>query len=580
MLKKGRKERLDVDKKFVTLLIFGLICALLLILLVNLSINTSSGIRANIAAEGFWTKAQKEAVIHLTNYIYSEDENDYENFHAVLRINNGLEVARLELQKEDFDYEIVFQSLVAGRNHPDDIPHIVNVFRRFHWVDEVEKAGNAWAKGDEKIKELSVLADKIRESIRIGDNSSDQRAEWSAELGKLDHELTDIELNFSDAMGDFARTVNTTLRWSTILLGLILLGLGIWLTLRFLKSAESWMQTLEESEERFRTLLKNSRDVIYKMNLKTQQYEYVSPAIKDMLGYETSEFLEGGPKWIYANIHPEDKESMERVIKRYEHIKKDNFLPVVEFRLKDKSGNYRWVSNVRTLVKDEQGEPAFIVGSVRDISEKKEQDDQLRESLNEKEILLQEIHHRVKNNLSIVSSLLELQKDGVSLEVQELLSASQSRIKSIAKVHEKLYKSATLSEIPMDVYITELAEEIANAYDSDKKEIEMQLDVVPFVMDINQAIPCGLILNELINNGYKHGFEGLEKGITRVSLKKKGEGMELKVENNGNKLPDNFDPSGSSSLGMTLILVLIKRFNGKLNIKSGEWTSFSIYFEN
>lgn len=576
----GNKGRHDLDRKIITLLIFGFICALFLILIVNLSINTSSGIRANIAAEGFWAKAQKEAVFHLTNYIYSEDERDVENFHKVLRINLGAKNARLELVKKDYDYDVVYENLIASHNHPDDIPHIVDVFKRFLWVDEVQKAGAAWAEGDEKIEELILLANNIHESIARGENSQELRGEWASQLETLDHELTNIELAFSDAMGDFARTVNTGLRWSTIIFGLILLGLGIWLAFRFLKSAENWMETLKESEEKFRTLFQNSRDVLYKMNLKTQEYEYVSPGIKDMLGYETQEFLDGGPKWIYSNIHPQDQESMAKVIKRYENVEHKTFLPIVEFRLLDKSGNYKWVSNVRTLVKDENGKPDAIVGSVRDISEKKEQDKQLRESLKEKEILLQEIHHRVKNNLAIVSSLLELQKEGVSEEVQEMLSASQSRIKSIGKVHEKLYESTTLSEISMETYIRELAEEISKAYDSSQKKIDMQIDVEPYVMDINHAIPCGLVLNELINNSYKHGFSDLREGIIKVSLKKKGEGMELIVENNGQKLPDNFDPSQSKSLGMTLIQVLIKRFNGKLNIENDEWTRFCIYFED
>lgn len=576
----GNKGRHDLDRKIITLLIFGFICALFLILIVNLSINTSSGIRANIAAEGFWAKAQKEAVFHLTNYIYSEDERDVENFHKVLRINLGAKNARLELVKKDYDYDVVYENLIASHNHPDDIPHIVDVFKRFLWVDEVQKAGAAWAEGDEKIEELILLANNIHESIARGENSQELRGEWASQLETLDHELTNIELAFSDAMGDFARTVNTALRWSTIIFGLILLGLGIWLAFRFLKSAENWMETLKESEEKFRTLFQNSRDVLYKMNLKTQEYEYVSPGIKDMLGYETQEFLDGGPKWIYSNIHPQDQESMAKVIKRYENVEHKTFLPIVEFRLLDKSGNYKWVSNVRTLVKDENGKPDAIVGSVRDISEKKEQDKQLRESLKEKEILLQEIHHRVKNNLAIVSSLLELQKEGVSEEVQEMLSASQSRIKSIGKVHEKLYESTTLSEISMETYIRELAEEISKAYDSSQKKIDMQIDVEPYVMDINHAIPCGLVLNELINNSYKHGFSDLREGIIKVSLKKKGEGMELIVENNGQKLPDNFDPSQSKSLGMTLIQVLIKRFNGKLNIENDEWTRFCIYFED
>ena len=192
---------------------------------------------------------------------------------------------------------------------------------------------------------------------------------------------------------------------------------------------------------------------------------------------------------------------------------------------------------------------------------------------------MQEIHHRVKNNLAIISSLLELQKDNVSEEVEALLSSSQSRIKSIAKVHEKLYESSTLSNIPLDTYIRELAEEIKKAYTSDKKDIELQLNVSPYEIDLDDAIPIGLILNELINNAFKHAFKGLDKGILYISLQGKGDGMELVVANDGNAIAKDFDPAESDSLGMTLIQVLIKRINGTLHIESEEWTKFTIQFE-
>jgi two-component sensor histidine kinase len=281
---------------------------------------------------------------------------------------------------------------------------------------------------------------------------------------------------------------------------------------------------------------------------------------------------------LRSKVHPDDKNEMDDVVDSYDEINSSNFPPTVEFRLKSKDGNWIWVSNARTLVKDEDGNPEAIVGTVRDISTRKKQDQQLKKSLAEKEVLLQEIHHRVKNNLAIISSLLELQKENISEEMQELLSSSQSRIKSIAKVHEKLYKSTTLSDIPLDTYIEELAEEIKKAYTSKEKEIELSMDVSSINVDINDAIPIGLILNELINNAFKHAFKDREEGVIKISLQKKADDMELVVANNGNKMADDFDIEKSDSLGMTLIKVLIQKINGSLKIKKEEWTSFVITF--
>ncbi|MGN8224435.1 sensor histidine kinase [Gracilimonas sp. BCB1] len=573
------KERLDVDQKVVALFAFGIVCALLLILIVNISINTSSGIRAYVGGEGMWTKAQKESVIHLTNYILTENEEEFEHFKSALRVNLGDRIGREELLKDDYDYQTVFDGFLEGKIHPDDIPHQINLFRRFQWLPQVKKAIEVWTEGDEKIAKLIHFGDSVRVQMQASDISLEQKTEWVTQLEELDQELTELEVRFSSEMGNLARLVNSVLRWSVIFLGLLLIGIGIWLVYRFLNSTKIWMETLKESEERFKQVLSNSKDVLYKMNLDDREYKYVSPAITSMLGYTPDEFLNGGISFIFSKMHPKDRERLQQIVEKYDDIEDNEFLPFVEFRLKDSTGDWKWVSNVRTLVRNAEGKPEAIIGSVRDISTQKKQDKQLKESLKDKEILLQEIHHRVKNNLAIISSLLELQKDNVSHEVEDMLSSSQARIKSIAKVHEKLYESSTLSNIPLDSYIRELSEEIKNAYTSEKKEIEIQTDVVPFEIDLDDAIPIGLILNELINNAFKHAFKERNEGIIKISLKQSGSGMELMVANNGDSISEDFDPEQSESLGMTLIQVLIKRVNGALTIESGEWTRFIIQFE-
>lgn len=578
MYKESGEGKIDLDRKIFGVVTFGLICALLLILLVNVSINTSSGIRAYVAGEGYWAKAQKESIIHLSHYVITEDPEDLRSFRSVLRVNKGDRAAREQLQQEDFNYDEAYDGFLRGLNHPDDIPEMITLFRRFENVPHVRDAIEAWEAGDAKIEELIQFADSVDHQIRNADISLTKRKEWLERLNDLDHQLTEYELRFSNAMGTMARLVNDILRWSTIILGITLICIGIWLTLRFYKSAKMWVASLRDSEEKFKHVLKNSKDVLYKMDLKTRKYVFVSPAIKGMLGYDPKDFLEGGVEFILDKMHPEDKDRMDKVVERYNQLDSGDFMPVVEFRLKDSEGNWKWVSNVRTLVRDDEGNPEAIIGAVRDISTQKEQEEKIKESLQEKEMLLKEIHHRVKNNLSIISSLLELQKDGVDQEVQDMLSSSQARIKSIAKVHQKLYESTTLSDIPLDTYITELTEEIQKAYASEKKDIDIQIDVESVSVNINDAIPIGLILNELINNAFKHAYKGLDSGLLNISLHKKEEGLQLCVKNDGHEMDENFDPSASDSLGMTLIQVLLKRINGSLEIENGDLTNFKIDF--
>lgn len=412
------KERLDVDRKILGLTVFAVFCALALILIVNLSINTLSGIRGYVGGEGFWAKAQKESVIHLNHFIITEDEEDFISFKSVLRINRGDRVAREELQKDDYDYDVVFEGFEQGLNHPDDIPHMINLFRRFQNTPHVKDAIETWEAGDNKIEELVQFGDSVWAAVNTSEVSLEQKTEWFEQLNTLDHELTELEFRFSGAMGNVARLLNRILRWATISLGMLMIFTGTWLISRFYRSTQTWMETLKESENRFKEVLSNSKDVLYKMDIHSKQYVYVNPAIREMMGYEQKEFLDGGAKFILSKIHPKDVERMKSLVDNYENISDGDFLPTVQFRMKDVEGNYHWVSNVRTLIRDEDNNPDAIVGSVRDITLQKKQEKEIKQSLEDKEILLQEIHHRVKNNLSIVSSLLELQKSNVSDEVK------------------------------------------------------------------------------------------------------------------------------------------------------------------
>ncbi|HET8865097.1 MAG TPA: histidine kinase dimerization/phosphoacceptor domain -containing protein [Gracilimonas sp.] len=581
MYKKTGQGRVDIDRKIIGVVSFGLICALLLILMVNISINTSSGVRAYVAGEGYWAKAQKEAGMHLSNYIITENPEEYEHFKSVLRVNEGDRTAREELQKENFDYDIAYEGFIKGKNHPEDIQNMVNLLRRFQNISHVEEAIEIWTAGDKKIEEFRAFAASIHTEIQSSDTISNaQKTRWMEELEVLDHELTDLEYNFSLAMGNMARLVNEIFRWTTITLGLILICIGIWITSRFYHATQTWTRALKESKEQLKNVLDNSKDVLYKLDLKTRKYVFMSPAIEQMIGYSRKHVVEGGVEFIISIMHPNDKERMNKVLENYDDLQEGDFLPATEFRLKDQSGNWKWVSNVRSLIRDEHGEPEAIVGAVRDISTQKEQGEKIRESLQEKELLLKEIHHRVKNNLAIISSLLELQKDGVSEDIQNMLSSSQARIKSIAKVHEKLYESTTLSDIPLDTYITEITEEIEKAYASNETKIDIIIDVVPVTVNINDAIPIGLILNELINNAFKHAYKGFKSGTLKINLQKGSEEeMRLFVESDGNKMDGNFDAAKSDSLGMTLIEVLVKRINGRLEIEQDDWTRFKIFFE-
>lgn len=213
-----------------------------------------------------------------------------------------------------------------------------------------------------------------------------------------------------------------------------------------------------------------------------------------------------------------------------------------------------------------------------DLSDQFQYQQELRESLKEKEILLAEIHHRVKNNLAIVSSMMELQAMKSSDEALEhSLKTSQQRIQTIAIIHEVLYQSENLSHIDFKANTEQLISNLQKMYDTDKIAIQTKID--PIVLNINQAIPCALIINEVVANAFKHAFEEQDKGNIRVIVTEEDQVVTINIADNGSGIPDNIDPENSTSLGMTLIQKLSQQLGAHLEMHSDNGTIFTLTFE-
>ena len=326
------------------------------------------------------------------------------------------------------------------------------------------------------------------------------------------------------------------------------------------------INTLQELENRSQAI-SSSMDGISMLN-SDGKFEYMNNAFANIYGYNSpDELLDETWKVLYRES---DSAYFE-----------ENVLPQImcegrwrgETVGKRKNGSifYQEVSLSSTA---DNG----MICVVRDITERKEYQQKTEQALQEKKTLLKEVHHRMKNNLSIVSSLLELKKYEPVESVKELIEETQSRINSISLIHEKLYRSETLSEVNVRDYIEEFSAIVLTSFNSDQKNITVRKDLQPFNLKTRRAVPLGLIINELLSNAFKHGFAGLNSGHIDITLDVNENEVILKVSNNGNSLPEDFSIEERQSMGMTLIKTLTRQLEGSYNVTQNGRTVFEIRF--
>jgi PAS domain S-box-containing protein len=225
-------------------------------------------------------------------------------------------------------------------------------------------------------------------------------------------------------------------------------------------------------------------------------------------------------------------------------------------------------------------EQKVIMFTVNDITERLKTEKYLQNSVIEKETLLKEVHHRVKNNLQTISSLLDLQAATITEpEILEAFRSSQSRIRSMALIHERLYKSKNLSEIKASEYIKNLVEYLEGTYYSPSREIEITTEIKDHYLNLDVAISCGLIINELVSNSMKYAFPQKHFGKIKVSLQSDNENnLVLTIKDDGIGLSLNLQTLNPQSLGLELVKLMVKQLNGKMAIDGTAGTSITITF--
>jgi len=302
----------------------------------------------------------------------------------------------------------------------------------------------------------------------------------------------------------------------------------------------------------------------------------VNQAALTLLGYKENELIGQPMEILFAN--GEKNKSKKTLPEAKVIIEKD-----MEVNFKRKDERELMVSLSMSAIQDDLGINQGVIFTARDLTVRKRMEDQIKASLKEKEILLKEIHHRVKNNLQTIISLLNLQSSRiVDKQMLEVFKCSQERIRAMALIHEKLYESEDLEKVDFSDYIQSLIAYLFDTYSLEPGQVQLNMHVENLNLDRESAIPLGLILNELISNTLKHAFPDNRKGELQIILRNcEDEEYDyiLVVEDNGVGFPDGFDLRNSDTLGMMIIFTLVKQMRGVIGIEKKDGTSFTIKFK-
>lgn len=309
----------------------------------------------------------------------------------------------------------------------------------------------------------------------------------------------------------------------------------------------------------------------------------INQSLLDLLGHEKNQCL-NKKCWEIIKC-PCHQGNFCNILKNYSNIEPLEF----DLEIRNKSGEIRCCISSMRILRNRKGEPVGIINNIKDITDRKKAAEEIKNALKEKEIMLKEIHHRVKNNLQIIYSLMRLQENYLkNKESQEYFRDTAHRIRSMGIIHENLYHSEYLSRINFIDYINSLKDELLRLYRKGSEDVSITIASKPdkdkdtgLYLDIDTAIPCGLIINELISNSLKYAFPGGRKGeISIAFFQDEQRRYTLIVGDNGIGVPGDFDIYDSNSLGLELVIALIEQLGGTIDVEKDTGLKYTIKFGN
>jgi two-component sensor histidine kinase/CheY-like chemotaxis protein len=448
--------------------------------------------------------------------------------------NESLEAMDIKRALESFGYDVPY----VASSGEEAIEKALEIMPDLILMDIVLKGDTDGIEAVSKIKDLNIPVIYLTAHSK---ESTIERAKLTGPYGYIIKPYDRTELKYAIELAINKNQMEKEINKSLVL-------------------AENIIATLHEP-----FLILNDKMIIISSNNAFYQTFKVKP--KDTVGNELYQLGDG--QWDIPAL----RELLEDILplKKFHGYEVVHDFPQI--------GTKTMLLNARQVYREEIGTDLILLG-IEDITERKKMEDEIKQSLDEKETLLKEIHHRVKNNLIVICSLLNLQADYVKDKASyEMFMESKNRAKSMALIHERLYQSTDLKRIDFGDYIRTLSTELFRTYAGDYGLIELKINVENIFLDINTAIPLGLIVNELITNSLKHAFPEGMKGKINVDFQQKDNHYEFTVKDNGIGFPEDLDFRNTDSLGLQIVNTLTNQIDGEIELNRSHGTEFKITFK-
>ncbi|WP_265788341.1 PAS domain S-box protein [Fodinibius salicampi] len=344
---------------------------------------------------------------------------------------------------------------------------------------------------------------------------------------------------------------------------------GFCMNLSAIKEAQ---YELEQQRQLLDAVINQTKSLVYVKD-KDRKYQLVNESYLRIFDLSREEVIGKTSEEVHGQTFAEKVEPYDSIVfETDEMVELQEELPINKYET-------RVYHTIKYPLKEIYGFENCLCGISTDVTDRIKYEQQLKVSLSEKETLLQEIHHRVKNNLAVVSGMMELQTLSTeNKEVKRLLSASKNRIKTMALIHEKLYQSQSLSQIEFGSYVKDLLDNVRQV-SVNSEDIELNLEFDSFNLNVNQAVPCALMINEVVSNAFEHAFSDKKNGCISVSLEEQDNTILIRIKDNGSGLPDDFSEKKNNSMGFAIIDTLITQLEADKEMKNDDGFSFAISFE-